>query len=571
MTGHAERTYQLCLRFFTELSALGVRHVMVSPGSRSTPLALSADAADLDVTVYIDERAAAFCALGVGKATGVPAVLICTSGTALANHLPAVVEAHHAGVPLIVCSGDRPPELRRQGAGQTIDQVGIFAGATRWTHEMPVASEVDEEVGRTAALRAFTHATVESGPVHLNWPFRKPLDPPGPLAPPAPGLSAGPVRRSAPSPVLAELGAAYERGLVVVGPTDHDPGTLAEIAAFGARWGWPVIADAASGLRGIDAAGAPLISTADLWIHDHGLVRDPPDVVLRVGLGVTSAALARRVESWTVARTVLVGPGVEWPDPTAMADTVVAGPVAGLFGVGPAAPGDLPERGDTDWTSHWRRREAQAAALLQDASASAGTEIIATAAVCGDRTHQNLVVSSSMPVRVVEAVHGHGAGAMRVWSNRGANGIDGVIATATGVAIATSAPTIALVGDVALVHDLGGLAALARCGAAVTVVVVDNAGGGIFSMLPVRATVEPEVFDRLFTTPPGVDAVAVATALGIDARSVAIDELAGAVARSGRGPRLVHVAVPSAPTTADELRALRAEIVAAMAATAPIP
>ncbi|MFN3216557.1 MAG: 2-succinyl-5-enolpyruvyl-6-hydroxy-3-cyclohexene-1-carboxylic-acid synthase [Acidimicrobiales bacterium] len=570
MTGHAERTYQLCLRFFTELAALGVRHVMVSPGSRSTPLALSADAADLDVTVHIDERVAAFCALGVGKATGVPAVLVCTSGTALANQLPAVVEAHHAGVPLIVCSGDRPPELRRQGAGQTIDQVGIFAGATRWTHEMPVASEVDEAVGRSAALRAFTHATAEAGPVHLNWPFRKPLDPPGPLTPPAPGLSAGPGRRSAPSTVLAELGATHERGLVVVGPTDHDPATLAEIAAFGARWGWPVVADAASGLRGIDVADAPLVATADLWMHDDQAVGDPPDVVLRVGLGVTSAALARRMESWTTARTVLVGPGVEWPDPGAMADTIVAGPVPGLFDAGPDSGG--PGRGDTDWTSHWRLREARAAAVAAEAVASAGAETAATAVVCGDRTHGHLVVSSSMPVRVVEAVHGHAPGAMRVWSNRGANGIDGVIATATGVAIAAGAPTIALVGDVALVHDLGGLAALARCGAAVTVVVVDNAGGGIFSMLPVREAVAPEVFDRLFTTPPGVDAVAVATGLGIEARSVACHDIADAVARmSDSGPRLIHVTAPSEPTTADGLRALRAQVAAAMAAPAPTP
>lgn len=568
MTGHAERTYQLCLRFFTELSALGVRHVMVSPGSRSTPLALSADAAALDVTVHIDERAAAFCALGVGKATGVPAVLICTSGTALANHLPAVVEAHHAGVPLIVCSGDRPPELRRQGAGQTIDQVGIFGGATRWSHEMPVASEVDEAVGRGAALRAFTHATAEPGPVHLNWPFRKPLDPPGPLTPPVPGLAAGPVRRSAPAPVLAELAAAHERGLVVVGPTDHDAGTLAEIAAFGARWGWPVVADAASGLRGMDGADAPVISTADLWMHDDESVGDPPDVVLRVGLGVTSAALARRMESWAAAHTVVVGPGVEWPDPTALAGTIVAGPVPGLFGAdtGAGAPG----RGDTDWTTRWRRREARAAAVASAAVASAGAEAAATAVVCGDRTHGHLVVSSSMPVRVVEAVHAHSPGAMRVRSNRGANGIDGVIATATGVAIATGVPAIALVGDVALVHDLGGLAALARCGAPVTVVVVDNGGGGIFSMLPVRETVEAEVFDRLFTTSPGVDAVAVAAALGIAARSVATRDLAEAVARtSGNGPRLIHVATPSVPTTADELRALRAQVVAAMAAPAP--
>lgn len=570
MTGHAERTYRLCLRFFTELAACGVRHVMVSPGSRSTPLALSADAAGLDVTVHIDERAAAFSALGAGKATGMPAVVICTSGTALANHLPAVVEAHHAGVPLIVCSGDRPAELRRQGAGQTIDQVAIFGVATRWTHEMPVASEVDEAVGRAAALRAFTHATVDAGPVHLNWPFRKPLDPPGPLMPPAPSLPGGAAVRSAPSPLLAALAAAHERGLVVVGPADHQSATLAEIAAFGARWGWPVVADAASGMRSIADGAAPIVRTADLWIDDDDLAGEAPDVVLRVGLGVTSAALARRVGSWRRARTVLVGPGVEWPDPDATADTVLAGPVAGLFATDTAAQGSA-GRGDTDWTRRWRRRETQAVASLADAVVSAGDEIAATAAVCRDRTHDHLVVSSSMPVRVVEAVHAFGGGP-RVWSNRGANGIDGVVATATGVAIATGAPTIALVGDVALVHDLGGLAALARCGAPVTVVVVDNAGGGIFSMLPVRGAVEAAVFERLFTTPPGVDTVAVAAGLGIDARSVDPGALPGAVARMPeQGPRLIHVAVPSEPGTAQDLRALRARIVAAMAAPAPAP
>ncbi len=565
MTGHAERTYQLCLRFMVELAALGVREVMVSPGSRSTPLTLSAEASPLRVTVHLDERVAAFSALGVGKATGVPAVVICTSGTALANHLPAVVEAHHAGVPLIVCSGDRPPELRRQGAGQTIDQIAIFGGSTRWSHEAPVASEVDDAVGRGLALRAFTHATNDRGPVHLNWPFRKPLDPVGALVAPAPDLEAPAAARSAASGVLGELGARHERGVIIVGPTDAQGATLAEVARFGARWGWPIVADAASGVRNLAADDAAVITTADLWADDDALVPEPPDVVLRVGLSATSAALARRLEAWADARTVLVAPGIEWPDPTAAAQTVVAGPLPGLFGVGGADPG----RGDTDWTVRWRDLERHAVAIRTEALASAGAEVAATAAVVADRTHRHLVASSSMPVRVVEAVAGHDPAGLRIWSNRGANGIDGVIATATGVAIATGEPTIALVGDVALVHDLGGLAALARCSAEVTVVVIDNGGGGIFSMLPVRGVVDTEVFDRLFSTPPGLDGLAVATAMGIEAAAASPDGVADALARiSGGGPRLLHVAAPTEPTTAAELQALRRRATAAMAANA---
>jgi len=371
---------------------------------------------------------------------------------------------------------------------------------------------------------------------------------------------------------LAELAERHRNGVIVVGPTDLDAATLTEIAAFAVRAGWPLIADPASGLRSISRPnGDALITTADLWPASANA--EDVDVVVRVGLSVTSAAVQRRLDAATEANTVLVDPGTDWPDPQGHATEVIVGPVEGLFEVGELMISD--DRRDQPWLQAWASMERRAAAEIAAMVATDDAELGAVAAVLEGATAagaSELVVASSMPIRVVDAVARSVPGGPRIRSNRGANGIDGVLATAMGVSVASGAPTVAVVGDVALVHDLGGLAAIARSGAQVTVVVLDNGGGGIFSMLPVRHTVDLEVFDRLFTTAPGVDAAAVAAALGIASAVVEVAELSDAVRNAvlADGPTLLRVPVGGAPT-ADVLAVLRSRIATGGPAATSLP
>ncbi|MEC7879644.1 MAG: 2-succinyl-5-enolpyruvyl-6-hydroxy-3-cyclohexene-1-carboxylic-acid synthase, partial [Actinomycetota bacterium] len=259
MTSKAQKTrddgvnamYAYCLRFFSELKALGVTNAIVSPGSRSTPLVLSAKQVGLDVVVHLDERVAAFHALGAAKATRIPSILICSSGTAAANYLPAVVEANHAATPMIICTADRPPELRQWGEGQTINQVGLYGNNVRWHYDLPVASEINESHARSTAFRAWSMSTSRlQGPVHLNWPFRKPLEPTQKLETPEASLSPkSSYQEEMPrSSSLVSLAKEYERGLITVGPNSLQDKELDALVAFSSDSGWPILADPCSQL-----------------------------------------------------------------------------------------------------------------------------------------------------------------------------------------------------------------------------------------------------------------------------------------------------------------------------------
>ncbi len=514
----ASRAHEFCLRFFAEVQALGVTDVVVSPGSRSTPLALSALRVGLAITVQLDERVAGFHALGVARASRRPVVLICTSGTAGANYHPAVVEAHHSGIPLIVCTADRPPELRRWGAGQTIDQVHLYGSSVRWFHEVPVAGEAPERHAASLALRAVETAGGQRGPVHLNWPFREPLEPDGPLDPPRARHKPSPASRTAASPLLDELGRGNERGLVVVGPADLEPAVADEIVAFSTRHGWPIIADPASGLRTGAVSASPLvISTAELLLGAGSFTSTMPPrsrVVVRVGPSPTSKAYRLWVERARPDHLVLVDPGADWGDPTDSVTAVVDGPLPGVFG-----PPDAGPSRESGWAARWADAEVTAAGAATPYLVADGGELGAVhqvvQALAGRGEPANLVASSSMPIRDLDVVLRPTAAPIRVIANRGANGIDGVVSTAAGVAATSGLPTLALVGDIAAVHDLGGLAAAARLGLAnLTVVVIDNDAGGIFSLLPVAKAIDDDAFEELFATPHGTDLIGVARALG---------------------------------------------------------
>ncbi len=523
-----------CATLVDEWLRSGVRHAVVAPGSRSTPLALALAArSELAVHVFHDERSASFAALGLGRATGVPAVLLCTSGTAAANFHPAVIEAHQDEVPLVVCTADRPPELRDVAAPQTVDQTGMYRSAVRWFVDPGVPDDAMRGAWRSLAARSVADAREpRPGPVHLNLPFRDPLvGTPGPLPDAAasggswhPTFVGAPVLDETSLDALAGL-LDEQRGVIVAGAGCGDP---AAVHALADAAGWPVLADPRSGCR------LPLPTTVGafdaLLRHAGFAAAHTPTVVLRLGFAPASKVLMQ----WLVgsgARQVQVHGSSPWIDPDHRVVRVVADPTVLCRSLAARVRG----ASGTTWAARWRHAEDKAQAALTAATSGALTEP-AVARTVGAAVPDGgaLVVSSSMPVRDVEWYLAPRDG-LTVHANRGANGIDGVVSTAVGVAVAEPArPVTLLIGDLAFLHDANGLLALREREANLTVVVVDNRGGGIFSFLPQRSQLPGERFEQLFGTPSGTDPADVARAHGLPVDEVATaDALRAAVQRSG--------------------------------------
>lgn len=553
-----------------EWARAGVVVAAVAPGSRSTPLALAlAGDARIRVEVFLDERCAAAFALGAAKASGRPAVVLTTSGTAATLLHAAVVEARHARAPLLAVTADRPPELRDTGAGQAIDQLKLFGDAVRWFCELGVPEEVPGagRYWRSVASRAVAESLgPPAGPVHLNVAFREPLTPTGDPVVEAPGRADGaPWVVSAARPALphgpdvdglTEMVAASPRGLVMAG---WGAGAAAEaVERFAAAAGWPVLADAVSGLR----RGPLSVSTYDALLrHPLFAASHRPDVVLRLG----GAPTGRPGSSWLDGSVpqVLVDPDGAWLDPgRTAARRVVVDPTA-LLDAAAARLGPHPVR-ETEWAAGWRAAEAAAREAVDGLLDSwvepfEGRVARDLAACLPDGA--TLVVGSSMPVRDLESFARPRTG-LHFVANRGASGIDGFPSTVLGVAAVRDGPVAALTGDLTLLHDVGGLLGAARRGVDATLVVLDNDGGGIFSFLPQAA--HSEHFERLFATPPGTDLVSVATAFGVAAQRVTkADEVVPAVQESlaGGGVRLVVV-----PTDRTDNVARHAQAWAAVAA-----
>jgi 2-succinyl-5-enolpyruvyl-6-hydroxy-3-cyclohexene-1-carboxylate synthase len=518
--------HQLIAAFVDELARAGVSDACTSPGSRSTPLVLAlAREPRLRAHSLIDERASGFFALGAAKASGRPVAVACTSGTAVANLLPAVIEASEAGVPLIVLSADRPPELRGVGAGQTIDQIKIFGDAVRWFVEVGHHDEHDERWIRALAARACAVAcdARAPGPVHLNWPLREPLVPDGPVAPPSPGRAGGrpwtAVTAPEPAPfALGRLVPGSARGVVVAGRDDRAPAP--QIPALAADAGYPLLADPLSGAR----SGPAAIAHYDL------LLREDPDVevVIRVGDLPTSKPLREWLARHADARQILVDPRGGWQDPASVVETVLRAEPRALRAPPPA---------DAAWLSAWREADARAAAAID---ALLGEELsepnVARALAETLGPEATLLVAASMPVRELESFWPVLAAPPRVLANRGANGIDGTLATAFGIAAASRGPVYALLGDVAFAHDLGGLLAGARLGVALTIVLIDNGGGAIFDRLAIAS--QTDVYERHVATPTGLDFERAAALAGFAyARPDTLAQLRAALERPG----LVHV------------------------------
>ncbi len=501
------------------MKALGVEQVIISPGSRSTPLVLSAQVVDIQTKVILDERVAAFYALGRAKHSGIPSILVCTSGTAAANYLPAVVEANHAGTPMIICSADRPPEKRLWGAGQTITQAGLYGENVRWSYDLPVVSEVDEALARSVALRAWDNAVTMKGPVHLNWPFREPLEPKEKLSPPVATLKPFNASESNldGSRRLQELATAYERGLLVVGPNNFKDEDLHEVISFSRLSGWPILADPGSQMRGGDISEKPnILTTAEILCGSQGFTDNLPqtDVIIQIGLSPTSKAYRNWMETKPPKSKILISPGTDWSDPSHDVTEVYRGSPANIF--------SLPNkqiRSHSEWLSAWLGADLTAREVIHENIIANESEISAISAICsGTPNGTTLVLSNSMVIRDAELAILNTGNSFRTITNRGANGIDGVVSTSIGVAEANKGNTVCILGDIAAVHDIGGFLAALRLQTELTIVVLDNGGGGIFSFLPVKESIEEETFKEFYLTPPKLPVPEILIAAGVDVR-----------------------------------------------------
>jgi len=509
-----------------ELARSGVEGVVVSPGSRSTPLVTAVEGHDdLRIFSVLDERSAAYFALGRARRTGAVTPLICTSGTAAANYHPAVIEADRGRVPLLLLTADRPPELRDSGANQTVDQEKLYGDAVRWYTDLPEPEAEERKLRslRTTVARALAEATgTSSGPVHLNCPFRKPLEPtpvhgdvPADLDPLAvdgrddgrpfvsttagtPQLDRRDLRR------LAEA-LSVGRGLIVAGPGDP-PGVDPEaITALAHATGFPILADPLSGLRfGGHTRVTTTVGGYDGYL-DPRVTDDWPDpeAILRIGASPTSKRL-RQYLARTDARGFVVDPAGGWREAAFTAtDLIVADPsrlagrLAELVG-GPDAP---------DWRERWADADRTHAEVVGDVTddGAGGYFEGAVLADVADLAPEpaTLVVSNSNPVRDADRYAAPAAAGYTVLGNRGASGIDGVVSTALGAGSATADHLTLVIGDLAYYHDSNGLLSVLRCGVSATIVLVDNDGGGIFHRLPIESFEPP--FTEAFKTPHGLD------------------------------------------------------------------
>jgi 2-succinyl-5-enolpyruvyl-6-hydroxy-3-cyclohexene-1-carboxylate synthase len=516
-------TYRGLRAFVDELARCGMRHAVTSPGSRSTPLVLSlARDARIRATSHVDERSAAFFALGLAKATGVPPALACTSGTAAANYAPAVIEAHEARVPLLVLTADRPPELRDLGAGQTVDQVKLYGTAAKWFLEVDDHVATPERLRwlRQLACRAFwTALEGRPGPVHLNFSLREPLVLDGPLPPDDGGRAGGrpwvtrPTIAPEPPPAFVDrLRDELERrprAVVVAGRQERDRELPVSLAGFAEWLALPLLADPLSGARRGPAAIA----------HYDALLRDPqwaadhaPELVIRVGDLPTSKPLRAWLHVLDSALQLSFDPENVWQDPAGSVATIIAADPRGTLD---AIGGRMKRRKDTAWLDDWHGADRRAAVAIARALQPAGLSEPRVAAELGAAlpADTTVVVASSMPVRDAETFFPARETPPRVLANRGANGIDGTVSTAFGAAAAEGGPVVLLIGDVALIHDLGGLLAAGRLGLKLTIVLLHNDGGGIFDFLPVSR--EGAEFVEHVATPHGLDFAHAAALFGL--------------------------------------------------------
>ncbi|MFB6128952.1 MAG: 2-succinyl-5-enolpyruvyl-6-hydroxy-3-cyclohexene-1-carboxylic-acid synthase [Halorhabdus sp.] len=506
-----------------ELAAAGVEYACLAPGSRSTPLTAAFAASDVEAVSLLDERSAGFFALGRGRQTGTPTAVVTTSGTATANLHPAVMEASEGRVPLVVLTADRPPELQDSGANQTTDQTNLYGSAVRTYRTLPEPAPRPRALRslRVTADRAVADATgTPPGPVHLNVPFRKPLEPVhvegdvpddlGERAPLAVDGRDGPfVEISRGTPTLpdaerdriAETVAGADRGLVVAGPASHPTPSREALAALARATGFPVLADPLSGHRFGHVEGVPICGGYDSYLDAADEWGWPdPDVVVRFGASPTSKVLRHYLRD-SGARQFVVDPAGEWPEAEFTAsDLLIADPTR----LAAAVAERLETGGGSAWRERFERTEEAYWSLVADRTADAHFEGAALSTVAANLpAGSTLVVGNSMPVRDLDRFGRPRSASVRVLGNRGVSGIDGVTSTALGAASGADGPVVAVLGDLSFYHDMNGLLAVQRADVEATIVLLNNDGGGIFHMLPIEDFDPP--FGEFFKTPHGLD------------------------------------------------------------------
>jgi 2-succinyl-5-enolpyruvyl-6-hydroxy-3-cyclohexene-1-carboxylate synthase len=547
----------LASAFVEELARCGVRHAVLSPGSRSTPLAVALwRQPEIEATVIVDERSAAFFALGEAQASATPVAILCTSGTAAANLHPAVCEADHSALPLIALTADRPPELRGIGAGQAIDQLKLYGESVRWFCEVGTHAADDDGLlhYRATACRAFAAARGEPrpGPVHLNLAWREPLAPlpvdgavtaTDPLA--LAGREARPLTAVTPidlepSDFLLEEVARHiaeaEIGAIVAG-RQLDPELREPLARLAAAAGYPILAEPTSQIRCGPHDRSHVVTAYDLLLRDERFRGTAsPDMVLRFGELPTSKPL----RSWLAASgadQIVVDPLAGWHEPTRRAAALLrADPTELAAGWAARLGGERPR------PALWLEAEAAARRAIEAELASLGEPSepgLQLALGAAHRDGELVYTASSMPIRDQESFLPSTAADALFLCNRGANGIDGLISSGIGAARASGRPTTIVTGDLGLLHDLGGLAALREVETPVRIVVVDNGGGGIFHFLPQEQALERDEFEALLATPRGVDAAKAADLFGLAHRR--LDDLTELPDALAAGTGLIEV------------------------------
>lgn len=550
----AELNQQAARELIGNLVRAGARHAVISPGSRSTPLVLALHhlerAGQVRLHTVLDERSAAFLGLGLARASGAPALLISTSGTAGAHYLPAMIEAAQSGVPLLALTADRPGELQGIGAPQTVPQTRFFDPHVRASIELVAPAEgVPLATFSSAAARAFVAACSDPrGPVHLNVPFREPLwidgaDEGEPTPERVVTVHTGTRRLDleALAALAAELD-GVERGAFVVGPQD-DPELIRPLVTLARRLGWPILADAASQLRFGPHDRSLLVTRYDAILRaERAAQRLAPDLIVRLGRTPCSRPLLEWLDRFAADRVIAVEAAGGLCDPTHLARMIVAAEAVPLLQdlAAKLGAGEAPSR---PWLAEWLEADRIAGEIHPRTSSiweGAIARRLSQLLPDGAAVH----LGNGMPIRDFDAFAPPRAALLRTFVSRGANGIDGTVSTATGEAIAGSGPLVLVAGDLTTLHDLSGLRLAADLEAPLVIVAVDNGGGGIFDFLPIAA--HRSAYQRHFLTPQAADLEAVAASLGLTGVEADTEEalaiaLEGALGRGG--PSLIRVPV----------------------------
>jgi 2-succinyl-5-enolpyruvyl-6-hydroxy-3-cyclohexene-1-carboxylate synthase len=565
------RNYAFSNAFVDELARCGLRHVCIAPGSRSAPLTIAfARHSDIKTWVHLDERSAAFFAVGMAQALGEPVALVCTSGTAAANFYAAVVEARYGFVPLLVFTTDRPPELWDSGAPQTIDQVRMYGSHVKWSVLMPPPDATTALMSfvRSIACRAFAATiTPPEGPVHVNFPFREPLEPVV-LTSDFPkeeyetavdawqGRSGGAPFIRAPAVeqivhhadierLAAELVSA-KRGVILCGP-QPDSEFAAAVVALSRLLGYPILADPLSQVRCGSHDRSTIVDCYDIFLRDSSVVSAlTPEVVLRFGAIPNSRPVIKYLERHRAARHVAIGDSYFWTNPNQTTTE--------LFRVAPvnfcrAMCAVINNKAAiSSWARRWYKLAEITKAAVQKTLEGFDEEMF-EGKVFDELSYllpdgASVFVGNSMPIRDQDAFFPSTARCTRFLANRGASGIDGVLSSALGAAAVSTGKLVLVLGDISFYHDMNGLLAAKAYGLDATIIVINNDGGGIFSFLP--QAFYQDVFETYFGTPHGLTFRAAAELYGVSYRRVqGWDQFREIVGKSIAGDGATIIEVPS--------------------------